>query len=110
MTSVTDLPRPLYGCRIHPGQRQWSRLSLEEIIEIWRRRLVDGRYTRQEAKLVRTALTGHMIGRVSYLRAERKYWESVKELGQAFQLSPKAVLQWYVGNLLASRSVKTAVK
>lgn len=110
---AANLPRLLYGCRLHPGQRQGSRLSLEESLEIWRKRLEQNQYNPEDAALVRTALSGHVVGRVRYLWEERKYRASLKNLCWAFRLSPKSVTRWYLGNLahtLMPRHLRAVVR
>lgn len=88
---AANLPRPLYGCRIHPGQRQWSRLSLEESVEIWTRKLKENYYTSQEASVVRAALAGYVVSRMGYLWTERPYLASLRDLFWAFRLAPRVV-------------------
>lgn len=96
---AANLPRALYGCRIYPGQRQWSRLGLEESIDIWRRRLAQNRCNAEEASLIRDTLARHILRRVGVLLAERNIPASARDLCWAFRLSPVLVARSYCGML-----------
>lgn len=88
---ASNVPKILYGCRVHPGQHQWSRLSLEESIEIWATKLKENDYGVDEKSLARSALAGYVMNRVGFLWAERTYCASLKDLFWAFRLAPRAV-------------------
>ena len=88
---AANLPRTLYGCRIHVGQQQWSRLSLEESIEIWTRKPKENDYTVEEASMVRRILADYVVSRVRYLWPERSCLASLKDLFWVFWLAPMAI-------------------
>ena len=87
--SAVNLPRKLLGIRHHPGQGQRTRRSLEEVIAILSGRLETGRYSPEEAGIIRTSLSRQLIVLARQSGGIRHPGEVVSALARAFRLSPR---------------------
>lgn len=89
---AVNIPKPLLGLRRHGRQTSSSRTALEEGIDIFSRRLSCNAYSPKDAAMVRTGLSDLHLHRVRRGIVERKYFEVLKDLKEAFLLSPKTFL------------------
>lgn len=91
---AANIPKPLLGLRQHYNQGSSSRTALDEQIQIFSRRLSANSFSAEDAAMARAGLSAAYLQRVRRLRVERKYFELLKDLIEAFVLSPATFL-WH---------------
>jgi len=91
---TANLPSKLYGVRVHPGQGVHRPAAVNEIIEIFQRRLASDRYSAPDRAILRSGLARRQIilsrklgGRGSLIAMARNLW-------LAWQAAPRTFL-WY---------------
>ena len=87
--SAVNLPQKLLGIRHHPGQGQRTRTSLDEVIAILSGRLETSRYSPEEAGIIRTSLSRHLIVLARQSVGVGHFGEGLSALSRAFRISPK---------------------
>ncbi len=91
---AANVPEPLMGLRHHPGRGSLSSVAVDEAIRILARRLIDPRYSKQEVRSVRSALSSWYLRRAYDASDLGKYSDIPGHLLKACRLSPKTPFQY----------------
>ena len=98
---VANIPKPLLGIRRHDKQDSRSIFTIEEGIDIYKRRLAQSRYTSKERAIVRSALSFYYLLRIRYRLKNRKLdQELFGDIARAFRTSPVTFIRYVPEGLL----------
>ena len=91
---MANIPRPLLGLRRHAGQGSLSSVAIDEGVEIYERRIASGRYSRDEVKALRGALSLCFFRRALLGLSKRNPSSVVTSMLRALELSPGTVARF----------------
>jgi Glycosyl transferase family 2 len=91
---TANIAKPLLGLRRHAGQGSQSPVAVEEGIDIYRRRLSTGKYSAEERRALRAALSLWFIRRTIIGISKRKPVAAAGDLIHALTLSTSTVLRF----------------
>jgi glycosyltransferase involved in cell wall biosynthesis len=89
---AATVPQRLLGIRRHADQGSRTRRALDEIIEIFGKRLSAGGYTREEAAIIRKNHARFYLFRAQKCSVGRDYRQASKDLLSALKASPGSFL------------------
>jgi glycosyltransferase involved in cell wall biosynthesis len=91
---TANISKPLLGLRRHAGQGSQSPVAVEEGIDIYRRRLASGKYSSEEVRMLRAALSLWFVRRTLLGISKRKPLGAAGDLFHALKLSTSTVLRF----------------
>ena len=97
---AANLQSKLYGVRVHPGQSSERPAAVEEIIEIFQRRLSQDHYSASDRTILRAGLAKRQIILSRKFGLRGRLVGMAQNLWRAWQAAPKT-FAWYVPALYA---------
>jgi glycosyltransferase involved in cell wall biosynthesis len=91
---TANIPKPLLGLRRHAGQGSQSPVAVEEGIDIYQRRLSSSRYSSEEVRALRSALSLWFVRRALIGISKRSPAFAITNLYRALRLSTGTVLRF----------------
>jgi hypothetical protein len=91
---AANIPKQLLGIRRHSGQGSRTRVAVDEIIEIFQKRLSNGAYSPEDVATIEQNLSRSHIERARHMAGEMRPWQLLKDIAWGLKLSPKS-FAWY---------------
>ena len=91
---IANIQKPLIGIRLQSGQGSRSRTAIEEIIQIYSKRLSSGEYTPQEIAVLEASLSLKFMLNARTGLADTQLGYFATNVGKALRLSPATVLRY----------------
>ena len=85
---AANVQKPLMGLRRHPGQASLSKVSVDEAVRIFGRRLSDSRYTSEEIRFLKSARSMWYLREAYEQAKDRRYGKTLVKLLRSVRLSP----------------------
>lgn len=85
---AVNIPQPLLGIRRHPGQDSFSKIALDEYVDIFARLLADESRHPEETALLKGGLAYSYLRRAEYFRRQGRMRDWAADGLRALRLSP----------------------